>query len=75
MHEAEGGGGIELVGGVDARNAVGIEADIDRAGQAGNARLLLPRRQSEPEQASDQRRKQQEGKADTHQGTAEEAKQ
>ena len=48
MDEAQGGGGIGRIGGADARDAVGVEPDIDRACQAGDARLLRPRRQGQP---------------------------
>ena len=53
VHKPERGGGIGGVGGVDARDAVGVEADIDRPGQPGDARLLRPRRQGEPQHARD----------------------
>ena len=48
MHEAERRRGIDSVGGADARDAITVEADIDRAAEAGDARLLLARGQREP---------------------------
>ena len=40
VHKPDGGGGISGVGGMDARDAVGVEADIDRPGETRDARLL-----------------------------------
>ena len=54
MDEAEGGSGVQLGGSADAGNAVGVEADIDRAGQTGDAGLLRARREGQPEHARDQ---------------------
>ena len=75
MDEAKSRGGIDLIGGMDARDAICVEADVNWAGQALDTCLLLPWRQSEPQQACDQRPGQQNGEADTHQGAAKEAKQ
>ncbi len=40
VDEPQGGGGIGGAGGMDAWDAIGVEADIHRPGQAGDTRLL-----------------------------------
>ena len=73
MYEAESGGGIGGTRGVDARDAIGVEADIDRPGQARDARLLRARRQGEPQHAGDDGRHEQHDEANPRQQTAEAA--
>ena len=71
MHEAERRGGIGGAGGADARDAVGVEADIDRAREAGDARLLRARRQGEPQHAGDDGGHEQHDEANPRQQAAE----
>ena len=75
MDEAEGGGGVELAGGADAGNAIGVEADIDRAGEAGDAGLLRARREGQPERARDQGGNEHHEEAEAAQQTADQPEQ
>ncbi len=53
MHKSECRGGIDRRCGVDARDAIGVEADVHRTGQPGDAGLLGTWRQGQPEDAGD----------------------
>ena len=48
VHETQRRGSVDCRAGADARNAVSVETDVHRAGQAGNAHLLGARRQGKP---------------------------
>ena len=75
MHEPERRGGVSGRAGPDARNAVAIEPDIDRAREPGDSHLLRARRQGQPQDAGDDGDDQQQGKAQPGQQTADGPKQ
>ena len=53
MQETQGGRGIQIVGGVNARDAITIDADVHGGGQAGDFCIDRGSRQRAPDHQAD----------------------